>query len=152
VPSNIENDLNPNVSIGLSLPLGVHQNGVFKQTQTLLEQTKSNIKNLLLTRRGERLGNPRFGSDLLKAVFEPVDGETENKIEEAIRSSISEYLPHVQIKSIEFSTRGSTINPKIVFTIDTDNTSLEEITLDLPSLEDADTGEVGNPFSRHLGG
>jgi hypothetical protein len=63
--SSIQNDLDPNVLIGLQLPLGVHQDGVFKQTQTLLEQTKSNIRNLLLTRRGERLGNPTFGSDLL---------------------------------------------------------------------------------------
>ena len=43
-----ELDFNEDVQIGLQLPLGTHQNGVFKQTQTLLEQTKSNIKNLLL--------------------------------------------------------------------------------------------------------
>jgi len=75
--SVIQNDLDPDVLIGLQLPLGVHQDGVFKQTQTLLEQTKSNIKNLLLTRRGERLGNPTFGSDLLSVVFEPINDDTQ---------------------------------------------------------------------------
>ena len=44
--SVIQNDLDPDVLIGVQLPLGVHQDGVFKQTQTLLEQTKSNIRNL----------------------------------------------------------------------------------------------------------
>ena len=44
--SSIQNDLDPNVLIGLQLPLGVHQDGVFKETQTLLEHTKSNIRNL----------------------------------------------------------------------------------------------------------
>ena len=81
-----ENDLNPNVSIGLQLPLGTHQDGVFKQTQTLLEQTKSNIKNLLLTVKGERLGNPTFGSDLMKAVFQQIDTDTEDQIQLVMRN------------------------------------------------------------------
>tara|TARA_A100001515_G_scaffold127599_1_gene113397 strand:- start:304 stop:738 length:435 start_codon:yes stop_codon:yes gene_type:complete len=143
--SNTENDLNPNISIGLQLPLGVHQNGVFKQTQTLLEQTKSNIKNLLLTVKGERLGNPLFGSDLLKAVFQQVDENTEDQIEEAIRSAIEEFLPHVIIKSIDFSSNQNTITPRIVFAINTDTASDAE--LELPAL-----GEGDNVFSSDLGG
>ena len=140
-----ENDLNPNVSIGLQLPLGTHQDGVFKQTQTLLEQTKSNIKNLLLTVKGERLGNPTFGSDLMKAVFQQIDTDTEDQIEEAIRSAISEFLPHVIVKSIEFSTNKNTITPRIIFAINTDTASDAEI--ELPEL-----GEGDNAFSRELGG
>ena len=35
--SVIENDLNPDTYIGLSLPLGRHQQGVFKRTQTYIE-------------------------------------------------------------------------------------------------------------------
>lgn len=140
-----ENDLNPNVSIGLQLPLGTHQDGVFKQTQTLLEQTKSNIKNLLLTVKGERLGNPTFGSDLMKAVFQQIDTDTEDQIEEAIRSAISEFLPHVIVKSIEFSTNKNTITPRIIFAINTDTASDAEI--ELPELGEGDTA-----FSRELGG
>ena len=140
-----ENDLNPNVSIGLQLPLGTHQDGVFKQTQTLLEQTKSNIKNLLLTVKGERLGNPLFGSDLMKAVFQQIDTDTEDQIEEAIRSAISEFLPHVIVKSIEFSTDKNTITPRIIFAINTDAAS--DVELELPQL-----GEGDAAFSRTLGG
>jgi len=140
-----ENDLNPNVSVGLQLPLGTHQDGVFKQTQTLLEQTKSNIKNLLLTVKGERLGNPLFGSDLMKAVFQQIDTDTEDQIEEAIRSAISEFLPHVIVKSIEFSTDKNTITPRIIFAINTDTASDAEI--ELPELGEGDT-----TFSRELGG
>ena len=140
-----ENDLDPNVSIGLQLPLGTHQDGVFKQTQTLLEQTKSNIKNLLLTVKGERLGNPTFGSDLMKAVFQQIDTDTEDQIEEAIRSAISEFLPHVIVKSIEFSTNKNTITPRIIFAINTDTASDAE--LELPELGEGDTA-----FSRELGG
>ena len=149
---SIINDLDPDVLVGLQLPLGVHQNGVFKQTQTLLEQTKSNIRNLLLTRRGERLGNPMFGSDLLKVVFEPINDDTKNSIEEKIRASIAEFLPKVKVVKITFDEGENSISPRIIFSLNTDTTTLDDITLDLGSLRDPETGEVGQPFSRQLGG
>ena len=66
----IENDLNEDVYIGLGLPLTyIIKDGFFKRTKTALEQAKSNIKNLLLTNKGERLGNPTFGTNLLSLVF-----------------------------------------------------------------------------------
>ena len=42
-------DNDPDSKIGVTLPLQVGKNGFFKQSDTLLEQTKSNLKNLLLT-------------------------------------------------------------------------------------------------------
>ena len=69
IMSIIEKDLNPDVFIGVSLPLEYGKQGFFNKTKTFLEQTKSNVKNLLLTIRGERLGNPTFGSDLMRTSF-----------------------------------------------------------------------------------
>ena len=97
----IENDLNPSVYIGLKLPLEHGNQGFFGRTQKAIEQTKYNIKNLLLTKKGERLGNPTFGSDLEKVIFEQEGDDLENRVEESIRSSISEWLPFVGIESIE---------------------------------------------------
>lgn len=141
--SVIEKDLNPDTYIGLSLPLGRHQQGVFRRTQTLLEQTKSSIKNLLLTRRGERLGNPNFGSDLFLQLFEPESTDLENRIEESIRASIKEFLPFVKISEVSFSFTKNTIRPKIIFSVNTNELSLEEVTLDLPSLEADTEGDSG---------
>ena len=50
----ISTDLNPNAFVGLSLPFKISNNGDFQKTKTLIEQTRSNIKNLLLTAKGER--------------------------------------------------------------------------------------------------
>ena len=141
--SVIENDLNPDTYVGLSLPLGRHQQGVFKRTQTLIEQTKSSIKNLLLTRRGERLGNPNFGSDLYLHLFEPEGVDLENKIEETIRASVKEFLPFVNISEISFSFTGNTIKPRIIFSLNNNDLTIEEVTLELPSLEADTEGDSG---------
>jgi phage baseplate assembly protein W len=142
--SVIEKDLDPDTFIGLQLPLGVHQDGVFKQTQTLLEQTKSSIRNLLLTRRGERLGNPTFGTNLLSVVFTQENTDLESRVEEEIiRGSIREFLPFVTVNEITFSTSENTIRPRIIFSINTNELSIEEVTLELPSLEANTTGAAG---------
>ena len=48
-------------AIGITLPLTFGQN-TFEQSFLTKDQVKSNIKNLLLTKRGERIIQPEFGS------------------------------------------------------------------------------------------
>ena len=96
----IENDLNEDTYIGLELPLTYTQDGYFKRTKTALEQAKSNIKNLLLTNKGERLGNPTFGTNLLPLVFSQENTDLESRVEEEIKA-IGEFLPFINIVSIE---------------------------------------------------
>ena len=130
----IEKDLNEDVYIGLELPLTYGTNGFFNRTKTALEQAKSNIKVLLLTKKGERLGNPRFGSELLSVVFEQEGTDLENKIEEVIRSAMSEFLPFVNIEEIVTTFSPTNKNTAIVnlkFTLNVDTTSQEELSIDL---------------------
>tara|TARA_B100001564_G_C20470977_1_gene592611 strand:+ start:231 stop:641 length:411 start_codon:yes stop_codon:yes gene_type:complete len=132
--SVIGNDLNEDVYIGVGLPLNHNKDGFFNRTKTSLEQTKSNIKNLLLTRKGERLGNPNFGSDLFAVLFEQEGGDIESKVEEAIRSAMSEFLPFVVIDNIEtkFSARNNNaINVSMRFSLNVDTTSSEKISIDV---------------------
>ena len=75
--------------------------GFFNQTKTTLQQAQHNIRNLLLTIKGERLGNPTFGSNLMRVIFEPEDEFLESKIEEAIRSSMDEWIPFVNLQEIK---------------------------------------------------
>lgn len=87
-------------AIGLTLPLQMTTN-TFNQTYNNLVQLQSNVKNLLLTQKGERLAQPTFGSDLQKLVFEPNDGELEEKISNAIESAISQWLPQLTVEKID---------------------------------------------------
>ena len=107
-------------AIGLSLPLQMGS-ATFKQTYDNLEQLKSNVKNLLLTNQGERLGLPTFGCGLQSLLFEPNDGELEEKIYNTIENAINYWLPQLLIDSIEITSDDTdkdknTINVSIVFT------------------------------------
>ena len=129
----IENDLNEDTFIGLELPLDMSSEGVFKRTKTALEQAKSNIKNLLLTNKGERLGNPTFGTNLLSLVFSQENTDLESRVEEEIRAAMSEFLPYINIKSIEtnFSdTNKDTAVVNLVFTLNVDVTAEENLAID----------------------
>ena len=63
-------DLNKNVAIGVAFPFNA--DAVFNQTFTQKEQVKSNLINVLLTERGERVNLPDFGVGLKNLLFELV--------------------------------------------------------------------------------
>ena len=131
--STIAKDFDPDTFIGISLPLDQGEEGFFDKTKTTLQQTKSNIKNLLLTIKGERLGNPTFGSDLMRILFDQDDGGLGDRIEETIRASISEWLPFVNIKSIKTTPserNPNLLNVRLQFSIDVDQ-NVETLDLDL---------------------
>ena len=132
----IENDLNEDTYIGLELPLTHTQEGYFKRTKTALEQAKSNIKNLLLTNKGERLGNPNFGTNLISLVFSQENTDLESRIEEEIRASMSEFLPNINIVNIQTNFSDENMSTAIVnlrFSLNVDLTSEEDLELDLSS-------------------
>ena len=134
--STIAKDFDPDTFIGISLPLDHGNQGFFEKTKTTLQQTRSNIKNLLLTIKGERLGNPTFGSDLTRILFDQDDGSLGDRIEETIRSSVSEWLPYVNIKSIKTTSderNPNLLNVRLQFTIDVDqNIATLDLDLALP--------------------
>lgn len=64
------------------------------------ESVKRSIKNLLMTKKGERLFQPFIGSDITNILFEPIAPETELVLEEYIRNTIENYEPRVSINNI----------------------------------------------------
>ena len=128
----IENDINEDTFIGLELPLTHTNNGFFNRTKTALEQTKSNIRNLMLTAKGERLANPTFGTNLRSLVFSQESTDVESRVEEEIREAMDEFLPFVNIVSIEtnFSDiQKGRLTVDLRFNLNVDLTSEENLTL-----------------------
>ena len=105
-----EKDLNPDTFIGLKLPMGYSETGYFKQTKTTLQQAKYNIINLIKTIPGERLGQPEFGSNLHTILFEPMNEDFSDILEDAVRTSIEKWLPYINIKRIKIAMPNYDIN------------------------------------------
>ena len=99
--SVLEKDLDPDVKIGIPLPMNhVDGSGFFPGTSTTLSQTSSNIRNLLLTNKGERLGQPEFGCGLLQILFEPMSDTLLDDVKSTIEEAIAQWLPHVLISNL----------------------------------------------------
>lgn len=64
------------------------------------DAVKSDLLHLILTRKGQRLYKPDFGTDLLRFIFQPEDGLTLSQIQEEIKSVVSKYLPKLQINNV----------------------------------------------------
>ena len=64
------------------------------------EAVKADLLHIILTRKGQRLYKPDFGTDLLKFIFEPEDGMTLNGIKEEIKSVVKLYIPNLQLDEI----------------------------------------------------
>jgi phage baseplate assembly protein W len=89
--------------LGIGINRGSDSNGIFATNFTTLTQAKDNLKNLILTRKGERLMNPEFGCDIWKVLFEPLDGVLiETSIENSIVDAVSIWLPYLNIDTIVF--------------------------------------------------
>ena len=99
--SVLELDLDPDVTIGLGLPMEYDDvTGFFPGTSTTLSQTGSNIRNLLLTNKGERLGQPEFGCGLLQILFEPMSDSLLEDVKSTIEEAIAQWLPHVLVSNL----------------------------------------------------
>lgn len=61
---------------------------------------KADLMHLILTRKGQRLYNPDFGTDLLRFIFEPNDNLTLSKIKEEIDTVVDKYLPNLKVTNL----------------------------------------------------
>ncbi len=91
-------DFEPDVAIGVGLPFGTNNN--FNLNYETKEQIKDNLRNLILTIKGERVFNPRFGCDVYKLVFDPNTIDLRQSISTTIETAVEEFLPYITIEEI----------------------------------------------------
>jgi len=92
-------DLDKDIAVGITLPFG-KPNGLFSQSYTTEEQAVSNLKNLLLTRKGERPFQPEFGSDVYSLLFENMSESLDEELKETLSKDIKFWLPYILIDNI----------------------------------------------------
>lgn len=102
--------VNNNTTSLFNFPLGIslnfQQNQVFQSIYSVStdQQALNNLKNLLLTKIGERVGQPTYGSNLLYILFEPNLNDVKDNIKELITTPVSYWLPYININDIIITT------------------------------------------------
>jgi phage baseplate assembly protein W len=87
--------------INIVYPFKNSSKGFFLELSTTDSQAiKSDLMHLILTRKGQRLYNPDFGTNILKFIFEPNDDLTFTQIKQEITDVVKRYLPNLQINEI----------------------------------------------------
>lgn len=92
------------MALGLKLPFNFSSKfGAFDMNETTLEETKTRIKSLLQTNKGERLIHRNLGTNIRKLLFEPISNISQ-AIEEDIRTTMNIWEPELIINKIVVST------------------------------------------------
>ncbi len=97
-----KNNLTPNRAIGVKFPF--NSPGLFKKSFTTFEQASTNVKSLILTRKGERYEQPDFGTDLINVLFEPNVTGIKDFITSTITDAVTFWLPYLTITKLEITT------------------------------------------------
>ena len=137
------------------LRLGTNRSGILDMNFDPRDQVKDNLKNLLMTNHGERLGifryganlrplvgervsQPEFGSRLREFIFEQIDDNLPNKIEEEVRRSVNTWLPYVNIISVETLTQDDNKNKiyvKVKYNTTLNSRTTQEVLIDTTYFE-----------------
>lgn len=88
--------------IGLDQPLTNSRFGYFNSTTTSNARIQSNLKHLLLTNQGERIGHPSFGCDVYKTLFENIDNLELPfvSLKDRIIEQVSLWMPYIVLNNV----------------------------------------------------
>ena len=91
-------------SINIAFPFKNSPKGFFLDLNTNSNNAvKADLAHLLLTKKGDRLYMPDFGTDLISFLFEPIDDITKSDMKRSIQDSIDNYIPNLQVDDIIIS-------------------------------------------------
>jgi phage baseplate assembly protein W len=122
-------DLQKNIVIGVSLPFNAK--GVFNKTYSTKDQIKSNLINLLLTDKGERIMNPEFGADLRRSLFDNITQSNIDLLQIKIIDAINIFIPEIELinvvvePNIDYNTLTVTIDYRLIISNTPDQVTVQ---------------------------
>lgn len=87
--------------ININYPFKDSDEGFFLDlTKTDSAAIKADLMHLILTRKGQRLYMPDFGTDLMLYIFEPSDSKTFSEIKLDLKETVKKYIPNLTIDEV----------------------------------------------------
>jgi phage baseplate assembly protein W len=105
-------DTQLDVAVGIKLPLNNATKGLFELSYSTQDQAISNLKNLLLTSKGERRYLPNFGTGIMNLLFDPNTTEVGENLKDEISSAISFWMPYIIINNIDITQKIDSLGPE----------------------------------------
>ena len=105
--------------IGIQTPLRLDSSrgGPFKMNFNVYDQIKDNLRNLILTNNGDRLGRYIHGGNLLELCTEFVSKKSfDSEAMIRIKTAVAKSMPYVELSTFESEVRSIPRDPKHVFT------------------------------------
>ena len=87
---------------GLSFPFRIDHTGGIALT-TGADDIEGSMRVILSTAPGERVMRPRFGCRIWEQLFEPINANTLGYMAQAVRDSISQWEPRVDLEEVTTS-------------------------------------------------
>ena len=78
--------------------------GVFAQSYTTEEQSISNLKNLLLTAKGERFMQSDFGTRIRQVLFDNNTDNIRQELKDTLTEDIEFWLPYIEVSDVVITT------------------------------------------------
>lgn len=157
------NNSNPDKAIGVLLPFNKDADGrttsqnalsgsvgggsVFRQSYTTEEQSISNLKNLLLTAKGERYMQPDFGTDIQETLFEPNTDVVRDRLRASLEEDIGFWLPYIIINKIDIVPDVDRYNLSVRIRYQVESANAERVIIILANENEVVLSEIGdNPL------
>jgi len=87
--------------ININYPFKDSVEGFFLDlTKTDSTAVKADLMHLILTRKGQRLYMPDFGTDLMLYIFEPSDAKTFSEIKLDLKETVKKYIPNLIVDEV----------------------------------------------------
>jgi len=88
------------IPVGIKTPLQLGEKDVFAMHYSLVDQVHDNLRNLLLTNWGERLGFYYFGANLRELTTEISNVDTFDELAiQRIKQAVGTWMPFVNLKN-----------------------------------------------------
>jgi len=140
--------------------------GVFESSFSTQEAVVTNLKNLILTAKGERFMQPNFGTNIQKVLFENNTENVRDLLLETMRQDIKYWLPYVKLLNltvessadlhalfVQLSFRIETIGANIVINVLANENALQiESVEEGTALEQVGSFGADTAFNTGLGG
>lgn len=83
------------------------------------EKIVSDLMHLIFTPKGQKIRDPKFGTDLIQYIFNPNDDQTWGDVINSIRTSVKEHIPECNVNNIEVAMTedGLGLYARIIYTI-----------------------------------